>query len=98
MRAVRTLCARRVLAVNTLQQLLARCENVKDAVKTLWERRVDAVGTLLIFLGVFRSDPTVRCHGFRTLYKRCGIAVWCDRGFKGTRAHNFGLESTYIKL
>ena len=41
MRAVRTLCARRVSAVNTLQQLLARCENVMDAVKTLWERRVD---------------------------------------------------------
>jgi len=33
-------------AVNTLQQLLARFENVMDAVKTLWERRVDAVWTL----------------------------------------------------
>ena len=44
--AVRTLCARRVRTVNTLQQLLARCENVMDAVKTLWKRRVDAVGTL----------------------------------------------------
>jgi len=44
--AVRTLCARRVRAVNTLQQLLARCVNVMDAVKTLWERRVDAVGTM----------------------------------------------------
>jgi len=47
--AVRTLCARRenaVRAVNTLHQLLARCENVMDAVKTLWERRVDADGTL----------------------------------------------------
>jgi len=50
---VRTLCARREnvmacreRAVNTLQQLLARCENVMDAVKTLWERRVDAVRTL----------------------------------------------------
>ena len=41
-----TLCARRVHAVNKLQQLLARCENVMDAVKTLWKRRVDAVGTL----------------------------------------------------
>jgi len=30
--------------VNTLQQLLARCRNVMDAVKTLWERCVDAVG------------------------------------------------------
>ena len=38
--------ARRLRAVNTLQQLLARCENVMNAVKTLWERRVDAVGTL----------------------------------------------------
>ena len=37
--------ARRVRAVNTLQQLLARCENVMDAVKTLWEHCVDAVGT-----------------------------------------------------
>ena len=46
MRAVRTLCARRECAVNTLQQLLARCKNVMDAVKTQWERRVDAVRTL----------------------------------------------------
>jgi len=43
---MRTLCARRVRAVNRLQQLLARCENVMDAVKTLLERRVDAVMTL----------------------------------------------------
>jgi len=43
-RAVRTLCARRMRAVNTLQQLLARCENVMDVVKTLWERHADAVG------------------------------------------------------
>ena len=46
MRAAKTLCARRVRAVNTLQQLFARCKNVMDAVKTLWERRVDAVVTL----------------------------------------------------
>ena len=46
MRAVRPLCARHVGAVNTLQQLLARCENVMDAVKTLCENCVDAVGTL----------------------------------------------------
>ena len=50
--AVRTLCARRenavcatrarrMRAMNTLQQLLARCENVMDAVKMLWERHVD---------------------------------------------------------
>jgi len=65
-----------------------------DAVKTLWERRVDAVGTLwgryvhaitdkFDILGVFRGDPTARWHGFRTLYKRCGNAGWCDRGFIG---------------
>ena len=58
-------------AVNTLQQLLARCKNVIDAVKTLWERCVDAVGTLrerrvhaitdkFDILGVFRGDPTAR--------------------------------------
>ena len=46
MRAVRTLWARRVRAVNTLQQLLARRRSVMDAVMTLWERRVDAVRTL----------------------------------------------------
>jgi len=38
--------ARHVRALNTLQQLLARCENVMDAVKTLLERRVDAMRTL----------------------------------------------------
>ena len=47
MRAVCAPRARGVRAVNTLQQLLGRCENVMDAVKTLWERCVDAVGTLL---------------------------------------------------
>jgi len=60
-----------------------------EAMKTLWERRVDAVGTLLWryvhaitgkfdILDVFRGD---RWQMFRTLYKRCGIAVWCDRDF-----------------
>jgi len=38
--------AHRVRAVNTLQQLLARCDNVMDVVETLWERCVDAVETL----------------------------------------------------
>jgi len=38
--------ARRVRGVTTLQQLLWRRRSVKDAAKTLWERRVDAVGTL----------------------------------------------------
>ena len=53
MRAIRTLCARRVRAmsaacgaVNTLEQLLECCLNVMEAVKTLWKRRMDAVGTL----------------------------------------------------
>jgi len=46
MRAVRTPWAHRVRAVNTLQQLLARRRSVMDTVKTLWERRVNAVGTL----------------------------------------------------
>jgi len=92
--------ARRVRAENTLKQLLARCKNVMDAVKTLWERRVDAVGTLwgrcvhaitdkFDILGVFRGNPTACWHGFGTLYKRCGIAVWCDRGFKLQWKENF---------
>jgi len=40
------LCARRKRAMNTLQQRLARCRSVMDAIKTMWERRMDAVGTL----------------------------------------------------
>jgi len=44
--AVRTLYARCVRAVSTLQQFLARRKSAMDAVKALWERRVDAVGTL----------------------------------------------------
>ena len=44
--AVRTLCARHECAVNTLQKLFARRRSVMDAIKTLWERRVDAVWTL----------------------------------------------------
>ena len=43
---LRTLYARRERAVNTLQLLLAPRTSVMDAIKTLWERRVDAVGTL----------------------------------------------------
>jgi len=31
---------------NNFQHLLARCRSVMDAIKTLWECRVDAVGTL----------------------------------------------------
>jgi len=38
--------AHRERAVNTLQQLLARRRSVMNAIKTLWERRVYAVGTL----------------------------------------------------
>ena len=44
--AVCALCARHESAVNTLQQLVARRGRVMDAKKTLWERRVDVVGTL----------------------------------------------------
>jgi len=44
--AARTLYARRERAVNTLQQLLALRRSVVDAIKTMWERRVDAMGTL----------------------------------------------------
>jgi len=93
-------CARRERAVNTLQQLLARCKNVMDAVKTLWERREDAIGTLwgrcvhaitgkFDILGVFSGDPTASWHGFRTLYKRCGNAVWCDRGLRDNWWHQY---------
>ena len=70
--------------------LCARCQHAAATACALWKRHgrcKDAVGTLctrytdtLIFLGVFRGDPTARLHGFRTLYKHCGIAVWCDRG------------------
>ena len=88
------LWTRRVRAVDTLQQLLARRRSIMDAVKTLWERRVDAVGTLwgrclhaitgkfdILCVHVFRGDPTARWQVLKTLYKRCDIAVWCDRGF-----------------
>jgi len=72
--------------MNTLQQLLARCENVMDAVKTLWERLVDAVGTLWgrcvhAVTGKFDMFRLISRRSHRTLYKRCGNAVWCDRGF-----------------
>jgi len=40
------LYVRCVRAVNTLQQLLAHCRYVMDAIKMLWERRVGAAGTL----------------------------------------------------
>ena len=33
-------------AVNTLQQFLAHRRSVIDALKTIWERRVDAMRTL----------------------------------------------------
>ena len=62
-------------AVKTLRELCV------DAVVTLWGRCVHAITDKFDILGVFHGDPTTRWHGFRTLYKRCGIAVWCDRGF-----------------
>jgi len=80
---VRTLCARRVRAVNTLQQLIARCENVMDDVKTLWERRVDAVGTLwltnLIFL-VYSAAIPQRAD---MVLERCTNAVASPFGVTG---------------
>jgi len=45
-RTVCTSCARRKHTVSTLRQLLERCKSVIDAVRTLWEFRVDAVFTL----------------------------------------------------
>ena len=67
-------CASRESGVSTLQQLLASRKSVMDAVMTLFERRVDAVGTLYgrcvhtgtgnvyidLFLCIFRGDPTAR--------------------------------------
>ena len=44
--AVRKLNARRERTLNTMRQLVARRRSVMDAIKTRWERRVDAVGTL----------------------------------------------------
>jgi len=41
-----TPCARRERAMNPLQQLLARRKSIMEAIKALWESRVDAVGTL----------------------------------------------------
>jgi len=45
-RAVGPPCARRERVVNTLHLLLACRRSIMGAIKTLWERRMDAVGTL----------------------------------------------------
>jgi len=54
-----------------------------DALKTLWERHMDAVGMLWgryvhaitgKYLGIFRSDPTARWQVFKTLWYHC--LVW----------------------
>ena len=80
-------CTRCEHAAATACALWKRQERCKDAVGRLCALCRDVVYTLwltnLIFLGVFRSDHTARWHGFKTLYKRCGIAVWCDRGLTG---------------
>jgi len=60
------------------------CGNVcfgyaQDVVWTLWGRCVHAMTGEIDILGVFRGDPTARWQVLWTLYKRCGIAVWCDR-------------------
>ena len=79
---MRTLYARCVRAMNTLQQILVRPRSVMDVIKSLWERRVDAVGTLggrclhaftgkNDILGVFRGDATARYQNdVRTLCRR----------------------------
>jgi len=97
--AVQTLCNRlerhaaafvlsmlRVRAVNTMQQLLARCENV-TCTRYYWQ--------IWYIFRRFYGDPTARWHGFRTLYKRCGIAVWCDRGLCKTSRRVSLCVSTY---
>ena len=86
---VRALCvpwARCEHAAATACALWKSHGRCKDAVGTLCGRCRDALRTLCTrynwqIWGVFRGDPTARWHGFKTLYKRCGIAVWCDRGF-----------------
>jgi len=88
-RAVSAPCARCEHAAATACALWKRHGRCKDAMGTLFGRCRDTVRTFYIhaitdtfyILGVFRGDPTARWHGFRTLYKRCGNAVWCDRGF-----------------
>jgi len=61
-----------------------------DAIKTLWKRLVDARDAVrrpvhaitgkFDIIGVFRGDPTARRQVFITLYKRCGITLWCHKG------------------
>jgi len=65
--AVRTLYTRRERAVNTLQQLLARRTSVMDATQTLYERRVDAVGTLW---GHCVYAISGNCDIFRSILRR----------------------------
>jgi len=95
-RAVRTLCARRERVVNTLQQLLARSRSLMEAIKRLWDRGrcMDAVKTLctrynwqIRFFRRVSRRPHCALTGFKTLYKRCGIAVWCDRGLTFSTKH-----------
>jgi len=73
-------------AVNTLQQLLARCENVMDAVKTMWERRVDAVLALrgrcvhdiTDTIDIFRRIPR-RSHSALTWFLNAVQTLWHRR-------------------
>jgi len=62
------------------------CSNFLRSV-TSCRRCEDVVYTLVLakLIGVFRSDPTAHRQVFRTMYKLCGITVWCDRGFKKNR-------------
>jgi len=81
-----------------LQQLHAGRRSVIDAMKTLWECRVNTVGTLwgpcvhaktgnMNILGVFRGDPTAA----DSFSERCKTAVawpvWCERGFNQLHTH-----------
>jgi len=51
-----------------------------NVVWTLWGRCVHAITGKFDVLDEFRGDPTARWQVFRTLYKRCGIAVFRDKG------------------
>jgi len=85
MRVVCAPLACRVRALNTLQPLLAHQRSVTDAIKTLWKRRVDAVGTLcsgynsattgvLNVVQILWNRPMV-CQGLSLVY----VNILCDR-------------------
>jgi len=75
--------ARRERAVNSLQQLLARCENVMDAIKTLWERR-------LVWQGLSIGVALVKMCLFPPYFE--GVCCW----FVGFRSLSPLIRSNYI--